>query len=88
MTIKAFLGERLDNKLKGILKNNKMEGVNIKDFFKKFGEMSKDEMANFLEDEKNAYEIGKFAFYSQYEGRDWIGYGHRSISYDLTEMMY
>lgn len=88
MTIKAFLGERLDGKLKEILKNNKMEGVNIKDFFKKFGEMSTDEMANFLENEGNAYEIGKFAFHSYYEGRDWIGYGHRRISYDLTEMMY
>ena len=88
MTIKAFLGERLDDKLKGILKNNKMEEINIKDFFKRFGEMSSDEMANFLEDEKNAYEIGKFAFHYQYEGRDWIGCGHRLISYDLTEMMY
>lgn len=88
MTIKKFLKGKIDENIKGILKNNNLEDVNVEDFFNEFGEMTSDEMVAFLLNGKKAYEVGKFAFHSYYEGRDWIGYGHRRISYDLTEMMY
>lgn len=83
MTIKRFLRGRIKkNNLWKYLYDNRLLNVEIDDFFKKFGKMTRGELINFLKDGENAYEIAKFGY--RYKGRDNIKAQIR-YSYDDRE---
>ena len=88
MTLYKFLKGNLgEENLGEILQNCDLRDIEVEAFFKKFGEMTKDELIEFLKDEKNAYDIFKFAY--RYNRQDRIPPRKREThNYNVQEEAY
>lgn len=85
-TVRQYLKGRIKkNELTRVLADNWLNDVDVKEFFRKFGKMTKDELVAFLKDDENRYEIAKFSY--RYGGRDnirarvWYGYDQTDQAY-------
>lgn len=87
MKIKNFLsGHIKENNIGNLLHDFSLINVETKLFFQQFGEMTKEAMIKFIQDPKNAYEIGKFGYYNS--SQHVYGYCRVEYYYDVAEEMY